>query len=82
MGAAMVTTRHVFNPEFRQRWAALRWSTKFIIVGVAIILIGLVPPVAVGLTIGTLESTASLFTIGILVLLIGMGIRRLQKAFG
>ena len=60
----------------------MRWSTKFIIAGVVIILIGILPPALAGITIGTLEAAASIFTIGILVLLIGMGIRRLQKAFG
>jgi hypothetical protein len=64
------------------RWTALRWSTRFIIAGVVIILIGILPPALAGITIGTLEAAASIFTIGILVLLIGMGIRRLQKAFG
>jgi hypothetical protein len=60
----------------------LRWSTKFIIVGVVIILVGVLLLVVAGITIGTLESAASIFTIGILVLLVGLGIRRLQKAFG
>jgi hypothetical protein len=64
------------------RWTALRWSTRFIIAGVVIILIGILPPALAGITIGTLEAAASIFTIGILVLLIGIGIRRLQKAFG
>jgi hypothetical protein len=74
--------RHPFNPVHGPRWTALRWSTKFIIAGVVIILIGILPPALAGITVGTLEAAASIFTIGILVLLIGMGIRRLQKAFG
>jgi hypothetical protein len=60
----------------------LRWSTKLIIAGAVIILIGILLLVVAGITIGTLESAASIFTIGILVLLVGLGIRRLQKAFG
>jgi hypothetical protein len=61
---------------------ALRWSSKFIIGGAVIFLIGLLPPIVAGLTVGTLESAASFFVIGILVLLIGMMIRKLQKSFG
>ena len=60
----------------------MRWSTKFIVAGAVIILIGVLLLVVAGITIGTLESAASIFTIGMLILLIGLGIRRLQKAFG
>ena len=60
----------------------MRWSTKFIVAGVVIILIAVLLLVVAGITIGTLESAASIFTIGMLILLIGLGIRRLQKAFG
>ncbi|MDA4114842.1 MAG: hypothetical protein OK474_12430 [Thaumarchaeota archaeon] len=60
----------------------MRWSSKFIIGGTVIFLIGLLPPIVAGVTIGTLESAASFFATGILVLLIGMMIRKLQESFG
>ncbi|MGA2199998.1 MAG: hypothetical protein ABSG45_08685 [Nitrososphaerales archaeon] len=53
---------------------------RFIIVGALIILIGFVPLIASGLKIAALEGAVSLFAIGLLVLLIGLLIRKLQKA--
>jgi hypothetical protein len=60
---------------------ALRWSTRFIVVGALIILIGFVPLIASGLKLATLEGAASLFATGLLVLFVGLMLRRLQKAF-
>jgi hypothetical protein len=44
-------------------------------------LVGLIPPAALGVTIGSVESAASLIAVGLLVFLLGMLLRRLQKAF-
>jgi hypothetical protein len=60
---------------------ALRWSVRLMVLGVLIILLGLVPPLATGLSVGSAEAAASFFAIGILVLLFGLLLRRLQKAF-
>jgi len=59
----------------------LRWSVRLIVLGVLIVLIGLVPPIATGLSVGSAEAAASFFAIGILVLLVGFLLRRIQKAF-
>ncbi len=58
----------------------MRWSTRFIVVGALIILIGFVPLIASGLKMTALEGAASLFAIGLLVLFVGLLLRRLQKA--
>jgi hypothetical protein len=51
------------------------------LVGVLIIVLGFIPPYFGGITINTLEGTASLFAIGILIFLVGLLIRRAGKAF-
>ena len=58
----------------------MRWSVRLILIGVVIILAGFIPPLVSGLSIGTAESTASIAVIGILVLLLGLLLRRVQKA--
>jgi hypothetical protein len=51
------------------------------IVGVLIVALGFIPPYFGGITINTLEGTASFCAIGILVFLIGLLIRKAKKAF-
>lgn len=51
------------------------------IVGVLIIVVGFLPFYFSGINIETLESATSLFFVGLLVFLIGLGLRRLRKAF-
>lgn len=58
----------------------MRWSTRLIVIGVVIIAVGIIPLPFAGLTIGTLETTASFFVVGLLVLLIGVMLRRFQRA--
>ena len=60
----------------------MRWSTRLIVAGVAICLIGVLPPYFSGPTIDALESAASFVAIGILILLLGVGLRKLQRAIG
>lgn len=59
----------------------MRWSTRLLVLGIVIMLVGLIPPAALGVTIGSVESAASLIAVGLLVFLLGMLLRRLQKAF-
>jgi len=59
----------------------VRWSTRLLVLGIVIMLVGLIPPAALGVTIGSVESAASLIAVGLLVFLLGMLLRRLQKAF-
>ena len=60
----------------------MRWSTRLIIVGVLICLIGVIPVYYSGPTIDALESAAGFIAVGILVLLLGVGLRKLQRALG
>jgi len=59
----------------------MRWSTKLIIAGLAICLIGVVPPYVSGLTITALENAASFIAVGLLFLLVGVMLRKLQRTF-
>jgi uncharacterized membrane protein YtjA (UPF0391 family) len=59
----------------------LKWSITLMIVGILIIAIGFIPPYFGGLSINTLETTASLFSVGLLIFLVGLFIRRARKAF-
>jgi hypothetical protein len=61
---------------------ALKWSTRLIVLGVLICLIGVVPPYLSGPTIDALESAAGFISVGILILLLGVGLRKLQRAIG
>jgi hypothetical protein len=60
---------------------ALRWSTGFIAAGVSIALLGFAPLAASGVDVGPLENAASFFAIGILLLLVGLMLRKLRKMF-
>jgi len=50
--------------------------------GVLICLIGVLPPYFSGPTIAALEDAASFIAVGILILLLGVGLRKLQRALG
>lgn len=71
-----------FNTELWQGRGALRWSTRLIIAGVLISAIGVLPPYFSGPTIDALESAAGFISVGILILLLGVGLRKLQRAIG
>ena len=60
----------------------MKWSTRLIAAGVLICLVGVIPPYYSGLTIGALESAASFIAVGILILLLGVMLRKLQRAIG
>lgn len=59
----------------------MRWSTRFIIPGAVIIALGCLPLVFGNFNDFALEYAASLVTFGLLLLLIGLGLRRITKAF-
>jgi FtsH-binding integral membrane protein len=59
----------------------MRWSTRFIIPGIFIIAVGIVPLALGHFNIVALEFAASVITVGLLILLIGLGLRRITKAF-
>ena len=59
----------------------MRWSIRLMVLGVLIFLVGLVPPLATGLSVGSAEAAASFFAIGILFVLVGLLLRRIQKSF-
>ena len=60
---------------------AMRWSTRLIILGVLIFAIGFVPLKYYGLTVPTLENASAFFAVGILITLLGVLIRRINRAF-
>ena len=59
----------------------MRWSTRFIIPGAAMIALGCLPLAFGNFNDFALEYAASLVTFGLLLLLIGLGLRRISKAF-
>jgi predicted lipid-binding transport protein (Tim44 family) len=59
----------------------LKWSITLMIAGALIVVLGFVPPYLGGITINTLEGTASFCAIGILIFLIGLLIRKAKRAF-
>lgn len=59
----------------------MKWSITLMIVGALIVVLGFIPPYLGGITINTLEGAASFCAIGILVFLIGLLIRKANKAF-
>ncbi len=59
----------------------MRWSVRLMVIGVLVILVGFLPIYFSGLTIGTLESAASFFAVGLLILLVGIMLRTLRKTF-
>lgn len=54
---------------------------RLMILGVIIIVLGFLPIYFSGINIGTLEGATSLFFVGLLIFLIGLGLRRLRKVF-
>ena len=59
----------------------MRWSIRLILVGILVILAGFIPFALAGVTIPSLEVAASFFATGILIFLLGIMLRRLQKTF-
>jgi len=59
----------------------MRWSTRLIILGVVVFAIGVVPLKYSGLTIPALENAAAFFATGILIILIGILLRKIQRSF-
>jgi len=59
----------------------LRWSARFMLVGVLICSVGFLPIYVNGVTLETLQGMASFLAIGVFVFLIGLLLRRLAKTF-
>lgn len=59
----------------------MKWSLALMAVGISIIALGVIPLYFTGLTINTLEATASLFAVGLLIFLVGLLIRRTRNAW-
>ena len=59
----------------------MRWSTRFVLAGILVIGFGCIPLVLGHFNFFALEYASTLITIGLLILLIGLGLRRLTKSF-
>ena len=59
----------------------MRWSTRFMVPGVLIIALGCLPLALGHFNAFALEYASSLITVGIFLLLIGIALRRIRKAF-
>ena len=59
----------------------MRWSTRFTVTGAVIIAFGCIPLVLGHFNDFALEFSSSIITVGIFILLIGIGLRRIRKAF-
>ena len=59
----------------------MKWSTGFILLGLIVIALGLPPLVFHQFTSTALATSASFITVGLLIFLGGLGMRRIRKAF-
>jgi len=57
----------------------MRWSTRFIMLGILIIALGFLPFVFRHFTWVGFETSASFFAVGLLIFLIGWGMRKIRK---
>lgn len=51
------------------------------LVGILLIVVGIVPFLLGNVNLDTIESAAAFFTVGIFVFLVGLGLRRVRKAY-
>jgi hypothetical protein len=58
----------------------MRWSLALIVVGLLLMLLGMVPLAVAGFSVGTLESSASFFATGLLILLVGVMLRKVHRS--
>lgn len=59
----------------------MKWSIGIMVVGILLVALGFAPLVLGNISIGTLESAAAFFTVGIFIFLVGFALRRFRKAF-